>query len=375
MSSIDLALPNRSVQVAAKPFSPPAGFLFTVIVMAVLLGFFGWWQGPGLWRDVQIAQNPQVLPNGQVLDGECSTRRGLTDCDARLVYDYNGESHESYVSLAFLDFSSGDYEVEVVISRDKPELATISLGLDMLWNRLIVFGVFMLLFAGGLIAILAQALHAWSANRALAVPSRLTVVPVELIEVHKAVGARHATYVDHPKGPKSRRSLRTRLARGEEPLLAVDEDGKWVALAVRTEHVDMPVLLDRNLERLDLMPAEREQALAALDAQRAGRVAVAETVAAKPKAGFSVWRRLAVFLVVLLLLVAGVLAYWLYYVTAGPDAFDSVGMEINNMMPEPINLWACGQLEARFGDSNAPYGCTAADYVSWKTAASGKIKG
>jgi hypothetical protein len=44
-------------------------------------------------------------------------------------------------------------------------------------------------------------------------------------------------------------------------------------------------------------------------------------------------------------------------------------MEINNMMPEPLNLWGCTQLEARFGGDRAPFGCTAADYTSWKTAA------
>ena len=69
---------------------------------------------------------------------------------------------------------------------------------------------------------------------------------------------------------------------------------------------------------------------------------------------------------VLLLVVMAVLGWWLYYVLASENSHDSLGMEINALMPEAVNLWACGQLEARFGDQNAPYGCTAADYQSWK---------
>lgn len=370
--SIDLPLPNRAIAIAKNPIARPAGFLFTIVILGALFAFFAVWQGPGLWRDVQISQNPQVLHNGRVLDGECTTRRGLTDCDARLVYDYDGRSYEKFVSLAFLDFSGGDYDVEVVISRDDPELATITLGLDMLWNRLAVLAVFSLIFVGGVIAMVVQGLHAWRTNRAAAPPQRLSVVAVELAELRQAGGGRYASYVDHPKGPKSRRIMRSRLGRGEEPLMAVDENGAVVAVAVKGEHVALPILLDEGLQRLDLSAAEREEALAAFRAQQAERGGV-ESVA-PPKRKLHILRGILVFFGIILLVVVGVLGYWLYYVTNSPDAFDSLGMEINNLMPEPVNLWGCQQLEARFGDSNAPFGCTADDYVSWKTSAPGKVK-
>jgi hypothetical protein len=66
------------------------------------------------------------------------------------------------------------------------------------------------------------------------------------------------------------------------------------------------------------------------------------------------------------LIVTGVLGYWLYYALAATNAFDEIGMEINNMLPAPMNEWACDKLQLRFGDQRAPYGCTAADFVSWK---------
>ena len=65
-------------------------------------------------------------------------------------------------------------------------------------------------------------------------------------------------------------------------------------------------------------------------------------------------------------MIVGLGGYWLWYVTAAPSQFTSPAMDINNMMPGPINKWGCAQLQERFGDQNAPFGCTAGDYRSWK---------
>ena len=129
----------------------------------------------------------------------------------------------------------------------------------------------------------------------------------------------------------------------------------------------MPVLLDSKLERLDLSEAERHAALEAFDAEQAVRsVPVTPAEAEKQKRKGSVRRGILAFIGIIALLIVGAVGYWLYYVMAAPSAFDSLGMELNNVLPEPINAWGCQQLEARFGDTRAPYGCTAADYQSWK---------
>jgi hypothetical protein len=69
-----------------------------------------------------------------------------------------------------------------------------------------------------------------------------------------------------------------------------------------------------------------------------------------------------------------VFGYWIYYATSATDAFDSIGIEINNLMPQPLNDWACGQLYQRFGTERAPFGCVADDYSSWKVAPTAKTK-
>ncbi|RYE60079.1 MAG: hypothetical protein EOP20_03525 [Hyphomicrobiales bacterium] len=364
MSQVTLPLPQRSLAVTKRPFSMPAAFLFTVVILSAMAVGLAIWQGPGLWRDWQINQDPLVLEDWDMSEGECSSRRGLTDCEADITYTFEGQDYAKHITLAFLDFSSGDYLVDVVISRDDPELATLSLGLDMLWNRLAVFAVFMLLFVGGTIGMIVNAFRAAGANRAAGTPGRLTLVPVDVVEVKNGV----VSYVDHLKG-KSKRTTRTHFAKGQTPLIGLDETGKPVGVAVKLEHVAIPILLDSNLERIELTDTERQAALAAFDAEQEQRGAkLATNPLPKEKRGPNIVRGLLAGGAVLVLAVVAFFGFWLYYVMAAPDAFDSVGIEINNIMPEPLNTWGCEQLYARFGDDRAPFGCTADDYVSWKVA-------
>lgn len=366
MTFVTLPLPSRAIGVSRKPFSPSRGFAFGIVTMLALTVFLAWWQGPGLWRDWQISQNPQVLPSGDI-DGECSMRRGITTCDAHLTYSYNGEDYASDASMSFLDFSSSDYAVDVVISRGNPSLATISLGLEMLWNRLAVFGVLMLLIGGGAIGGLIGGLRVWRNNSAAQPAGRVTLVPVEVTDMRADRGTLFVSYFDRLKGPKSKRVTHTRFRKGQDALLATDDRGATVGVAAKLEHVAVPVLLDSKLERLDLSEAERHAALEAFDAEQAVRsVPVTPAEAEKQKRKGSVRRGILAFIGIIALLIVGAVGYWLYYVMAAPSAFDSLGMELNNILPEPINAWGCQQLEARFGDTRAPYGCTAADFQSWK---------
>lgn len=364
MSQVTLPLPQRSLAVAKRPFSMPAAFLFTVVILSAMAIGLAIWQGPGLWRDWQINGDPLILEDWDMSDGECSSRRGLTDCEADITYTFEGQDYAKHISLAFLDFSTGDYMVDVVISRDNPDLATLSLGLDMLWNRLAVFAVFMLLFGGGAIAMIINAFKAAGANRAAATPGRLLIVPVDIVEVKNGV----VSYVDHLKG-RSKRTTRTHFAKGQTPLMGVDENGKPVGVAVKLEHVAIPILLDSNLERVELTDIERKAALEAFDAEQEQRGAkLAANPPPQTKRGPNIVRGLVAGAGVLVLAVVAFFGFWLYYVMAAPDAFDAVGIEINNIMPEPLNTWGCEQLYARFGDDRAPFGCTADDYVSWKVA-------
>lgn len=58
---------------------------------------------------------------------------------------------------------------------------------------------------------------------------------------------------------------------------------------------------------------------------------------------------------------------WYVYVTRSANPHDAEGTQLNAIMPEPLNRWACANLHVRFPDADAPDGCKAADGASWRT--------
>ena len=361
MTFSTIKLPSRPLSIKRNPLAHGTWYALGFVMMVGLAAFLAVWQAPGLVRDYQISWNPVVLADGDVIDGECTTRRGITDCEARLVYSYKGMDYDTHASMAFLDFHSGDYMVELVISGDQPELATLSLGLDMLWNRLAVFVVLFGLVAGAGIALLIKALQVRASNAHWRQPSVLTLVPVEIASNRKVTGGSLVSYIDHPKGPKSRRITFTRLGGNATPLLTAGDDGNTVAIAVRHEHARLPALLDARLLRLDLTAEERETMLASIAAPP-----VMVPGSSGASLGVRLLRALAALIAIFALIATGIMGYWAWYVTSASSQFDSIGMEINNMLPAPLNSWGCDQLEQRFASQRAPFGCTKKDYVSWK---------
>lgn len=352
------SLPDRPLRLVPGAVSGPRLFLFALTVFLLIGGAIAWWQTPGLIRDWQINQNPVVLYDGDIQNGKCTTRKGFfTDCEAHLAYDYNGRHYESDVTLMFVDLHSGDYEVDLVISGDKPELATMSLGLEKLWNRLTVFVLFTLLFFGMAAMLVWQKLRAAQVSAALSRPGRLALVPVEITQVQDARGSSFVTYRP-AEGTKT--ALLARFAKGEEPLVVQDATGQPFGLAARGEATPMPALLDADLRRIDLTEAERSAVLGALPA------ASTETDLPQDRSKPRVMRVILGIVGVIFLVIAAVLGWWLWHVTSGSDPFEPLGMEINAMLPAAMNEWGCDQLQARFDDQRAPYGCVAADWVSWK---------
>lgn len=157
----------------------------------------------------------------------------------------------------FLDFGSGDYSVDVVRSESQPAKATLSLGLDMLWNRTLTVAVIV-----GLLGLFGLALFrsglVQDRNRRLARrPSRLTPIAVPVTQINKVVGG---SVVQFQYGISSKQQplLTTSRFRKDEGPLWLGENGA-TALAVLPENATMPVLLDEKLERLELTASERAE--------------------------------------------------------------------------------------------------------------------
>ena len=361
-----LILPNRPLSLSPDVISTPRAYYWATPIILALAVFLAVWETPGVIRDIQIAQNPVWLEAGDVQNGRCTTRRAIfTDCEARLVYSYNGQNYDTEVEVMFVDFHVGDYETGLVISGDHPELATMTLALDKLWNRIITLTLFVLILGGMSIGMLFLAFRSWNVRRQLRHPATLAPVPVEITAFDRKRNILSITYNDRIADDKTGRSAYTRMTNGAEPLIIGQAKGKAIGLAVRHGRTALPVLLDNRLERIDLTEAERATALAPFVSQPETALD-APTLTNAPRTTISVWKRLQLFVGVMLLFVVAVLGFWLWYVTSSSTQFQSPGMDINNLMPEPLNEWGCDQLKKRFGQERAPFGCVADDYMSWK---------
>lgn len=377
MSLAGIVFPDRPVSVRKDVLSKPRAYGVLTLFMLALAAFFAIWQGPDLLQDIQISKNPLVLEDGDIQNGRCTTRKAvLTDCEARLVYTREGRQYQKDVHLFFVDFHSGDYESGMVISADHPELATLTIGLEKLWNRIISLAVMVLSVAGFGIAMIWIGLRVALARRSLRHPAVLTAVPVEITAFNRTRQGMFVTYADKLSSRKTGRIAYTHFTAGEEPLIiGTTADGRAngktnvggataVGLAVRHGTTPLPVLLDSRLERIDLSEAERRAILDPIETALAPSGGM--IVLKAPKRMMPVLKGILIFLSVILLCIAGLLGYWAWYVTSSKTQYDQIGMEVNNLLPAPINRWGCDQLKKRFGSESAPHGCTAADFTSWK---------
>ncbi|MCZ7482546.1 hypothetical protein [Rhizobium rhizogenes] len=367
MNLAQIKLPSRPLSLKRGVISVPAAYYFSIPVLLVILAVMLVAEGPGILRDYQISKDPLEIESGDI-NGSCKTRKAIfTTCEADLSYEHAGVSYTKEVEVMFVDFHSGDYETGLVISAKNPELATISLGLDMLWNRIITLGVFVALLGFGSLAMLFTLIRVLRARLQLRHPAPLTVIPVALTAVAEKRSRLFVTYADTVRDARTKRQSFTHLERGRIPVV-VGHTGKHdVALAVWHGNTALPVLLDDQLERIDLSNEERAQALASIAPMVASQAQEgSSTAGAAIKKQPGLLRRLGTFVAIVAVIIVAVFGYWLWYVTAAPSQFNSPGMDLNNMMPAALNEWGCARLQERFADGPAPFGCTAADYRSWK---------
>ncbi|PZW40035.1 hypothetical protein C8P66_1253 [Humitalea rosea] len=105
--------------------------------------------GPDLVSDFQIRDNARPLGDARLVSGRCTTHLGiLHDCDVTLRQDSKARAALMRdVHYLFADFHTGAYVVSAVLGDpDRPGSLTTDIGMDRLWNRLVL-----LLIAGVLV--------------------------------------------------------------------------------------------------------------------------------------------------------------------------------------------------------------------------------
>lgn len=262
MLDLASAFPKRPLKLHKTGQMPGIfSYLFGLALLG-LAGFMGYLQLPGILDDWKISQNPVVVADSTIRGGKCETQTIMfVSCEARVTYTVKSKAFERQVSFWFLDPRGNDYDVEVVRSGDRPQIATLSLGLEMLWNRILLVTVLI-----GLIALSGLALFrvGWRADRVRTLAKRelpLTPIAVTVTANKKVIGARTFAYTVPSEGRKRGEVFSARFGRKQEPFWLNSETGE--ALAVLQEGGTMPILLDAELESVELTPGEKHQIIAA----------------------------------------------------------------------------------------------------------------
>ncbi|HEU5144359.1 MAG TPA: hypothetical protein VFT81_04220 [Dermatophilaceae bacterium] len=236
--------------------SPLITLLLSLLMLAGALGVLV--AGAiNLAPDFAIRADPVIVDSAS-LEGECETKRAvITSCDTTMTYLVEGVTHRVERDYIWIG-TAQDYAADVVVAADRPDLATVSVALDRLWNRtLTILGGFLLFGVLGL-----GGLRQWRTVRSARrryrpeTAQRLFPVVVPLVGA-KDVPLRGCSYqFTVPVGGKQRKREQLLNKAEGAPFLV----GPGSALAVHAEGAEAhPVLLDAGLTRLDLTDEERAQ--------------------------------------------------------------------------------------------------------------------
>ena len=144
-----------SAEPPAPPRLPPARdgwrhalwFAVGILMFGAFLVTALVFTAPALISDWAVHGVARPIAGAHVTEGNCNSQLVLQVCDVRLVVPTAAGAVSRRVSFAFVGVHVGDYAVRIVADPARPELATIDLALDRLWNRTITLlaGVALLL--------------------------------------------------------------------------------------------------------------------------------------------------------------------------------------------------------------------------------------
>jgi hypothetical protein len=257
-------LPARKIKVGKAGFADRWRMLFLALIFPVISFVVVWAWGPGLYADYQIKQDPVVIEDATIFDGNCRTKKMITDCKANISYEYEGERLIKSVDFSFVSFSSGDYETDVVMQKSHPENVTLSLALDEFWNRLTVGVVLLGIMLGCSVLFIKRFLNISKTVGAAKSEAELKLYWAKILSRKDSMGKSRIGY-SPLTGVKKPPHIVTVFGKKEAPFFHYDEKSDET-FGVVAAHPDgtLPILLDEQLARLELTPEERAKAENAL---------------------------------------------------------------------------------------------------------------
>jgi len=256
------AFPKRPLRVLKSPIASPWLNIVAVLVCLVFAGGFVGFVAPELMRDWKISAAPVTVRDADVTNGRCRTHYVIVDCSATVSYSVAGVPYRSEPSFLFFSLDSYD-RASVVRSASNPDLATLDIGLDQLWNRIIALICFVALFAGVGIYVITLIPEARRATRLR--QQKVGVIPM-VVEIAAAKSSYGQTTYDFFYDDGGQKRKTQNLMRKDEPFVVGKKGQHALALAVLAGHGVRPILLNERLTTVELTDDERNALRAARNA-------------------------------------------------------------------------------------------------------------
>ena len=261
LRAIAAALPKRPFRLKDQPIK--RGSIVSILLLQIMgIGclagaYFG--MLPDIQRDWVISKDAIPFEKAGISGGQCRVSKVIfKDCKADITFvGSNGRSERRHVELTFFDLHSGSYNTEAVRSASNPDLVTLDLSIQTLWNRIalavllfVLPGIAMII--GGLY--IARSISRTRKQLQALRQAQLRPVSVDILKQGQENGF-VATYVCNEISAKKKYHAHFI---NKTPFLLDPTSNPNAALGLTADGVDHVFLVDEELTRLEIDDTERQ---------------------------------------------------------------------------------------------------------------------
>ncbi|MDP8101717.1 hypothetical protein [Phocoenobacter atlanticus] len=252
LNKLQQNMPQRNLKLAN---AGDGGLLNSIIIglVGVLGGGFMvymlFFMAQGILKDRELIDNsvPVTMAN---VSGECSSRRLLTSCDVKIAHQ--GQIVER--DFTFVDFSSDDYRVEIIVQKDDPSNMNVDLAINKMSNRIMtaiglaIIGI--LMFLGGIITFLGLP----KKQRLKNIMNEPANQPWQFVSIPAQIDGDLITYTTDIDGNATEMEIDFE---GRKPIiLSVDDDNTYL-LGIQAKTQKTSVLLCQKLKNINFSKDEK----------------------------------------------------------------------------------------------------------------------
>lgn len=252
MKNWQQSFPTRPLRVKCCDFSYlKTGLIYFVLFVIIFFGFCFFWK-PHFITDFRIMKKPDFVQNFTIENSRCHVRLFVIHtCKTDATMEIADRQYHKHFSVTFLGFGKAGYRAYIVYRQGEPQLQTLNLAIEHIWQRSIVFGIVVvisLLFLQKSLKDFLLQYRQWSI-----VGGSYQMLPVVI--ALKKIGLGLYSYRLHLQNGKIRKRL-IRVKRND-PLFFIDKARGYVLGAI-PKGCDFAIVFDRKLTHVDFTEIEKE---------------------------------------------------------------------------------------------------------------------